>query len=36
MTWSERERVLCARYAAVQIERRLQSNLAHAASFNSF
>lgn len=36
MTWSERERVLCARYAAVQIERRLQSNLAQAASFNSY
>jgi hypothetical protein len=34
-TWVERERVLCARYAAVQIDRRLQSNLAHAAAMNS-
>src|SRR5262249_30533742 len=30
--WSERESVLCARYAAVQIDRRLQANLALAAS----
>jgi|SRR5580693_465825 hypothetical protein len=36
MNWSERERVLCTRYAAVQIDRRLQSNLAQAASFNSY
>ena len=35
MNWSERERVLCARYAAVQIDRRLQSNLAQAASIRS-
>ena len=34
--WSERERVLCARYAAVQIERRLQNSLAHAASIQSY
>src|SRR5690349_23168995 len=29
--WSERERVLCARYAAVQVDRRLQANLDLAA-----
>jgi|SRR5271165_5744337 len=34
-SWSERERVLCARYAAVQIDRRLQTNLAQAASIRS-
>jgi hypothetical protein len=34
-TWVERERVLCARYAAVQIDRRLQSNFAQAAAMNS-
>ena len=33
--WAERERVLCARYAAVQIDRRLQANLALAASIRS-
>jgi len=33
--WSERERVVCARYAAVQIERRLETNLALAASLRS-
>ena len=33
--WAESERVLCARYAAVQIDRRLQSNLAMAASIRS-
>jgi hypothetical protein len=33
--WSEREKLLCARYAAVQIEKRLQSNLALAASIRS-
>lgn len=33
--WSEREQVLCARYAAVQIDRRLQANLAQAASIRS-
>jgi|SRR5579859_698969 len=26
--WCEEERVLCARYAAVQVDRRLQANLA--------
>jgi len=33
--WTERERVLCARYAAVQIDRRLQANIALAASIRS-
>jgi hypothetical protein len=33
--WSERERVVCARYAAVQIDRRLEANLALAASLRS-
>ncbi len=33
--WSARETALCARYAAVQIERRLQSNLAQAADMRS-
>lgn len=33
--WAEHERVLCARYAAVQIDRRLQANLALAASMRS-
>lgn len=33
--WTERERVICARYAAVQIDRRLQANLALAASLRS-
>jgi hypothetical protein len=35
VSWSERESVLCARYAAVQIERRLQSNLAQAEFLRS-
>lgn len=35
MIWSEHERVLCARYAAVQIDRRLEANLAQAASIRS-
>jgi hypothetical protein len=34
-TWSEREQVLCARYAAVQIDRRLQANLLQAESIRS-
>jgi hypothetical protein len=34
-SWSERESVLCARYAAAQIERRLQANLAQVASIHS-
>lgn len=33
--WSERERVICARYAAVQVGRRLQTNLELAASLRS-
>ena len=33
--WAESERVLCARYAAVQIDRRLQANLGFAASMRS-
>jgi len=33
--WSERERTICARYAAVQIDRRLQANLALCASLRS-
>lgn len=34
-SWGEKERLLCARFAAVQIERRLQSNLMQAASIRS-
>lgn len=33
--WSDRERIICARFAAVQIDRRLQANLALAASLRS-
>jgi hypothetical protein len=33
--WAEGERILCARYAAVQIDRRLQANLALSASIRS-
>jgi len=33
--WGEREMALCARYAAVQVERRLQANLEQAASIRS-
>ena len=33
--WCERERVICARYAAVQIDRRLQANLALVAALRS-
>ena len=32
LNWGEREMALCARYAAVQIDRRLQANLEQAAS----
>jgi hypothetical protein len=35
MAWGEREMALCARYAAVRIDLRLQSNLAQAASIRS-
>lgn len=34
-SWSERESVLCARYAAAQIERRLQANIAQAEAIRS-
>jgi hypothetical protein len=34
-SWSERERTICARYAAVQVDRRLQANLALSASLRS-
>lgn len=34
-TWSERERVMCARYAAVQVDRRLQANLELSVSLRS-
>jgi hypothetical protein len=34
-SWCERERVVCARYAAVQIDRRLQTNLALAEALRS-
>ena len=33
--WSERERVICARYAAVKVGLRLQANLELAASMRS-
>jgi hypothetical protein len=33
--WSERERIICARYAAVQVDRRLQANLDLGASLRS-
>jgi len=33
--WAEQERVLCVRYAAVQVDRRLRSNMALAASVRS-
>ncbi len=33
--WSERELTICARYAAVQIDQRLQANLELAASLRS-
>jgi len=35
LSGSERERVICARYAAVQVDRRLQANLDLAASLRS-
>lgn len=34
-SWAETERALCARYAAVQVGRRLEANLAFAASMRS-
>jgi len=33
--WTERERTVCARYAAVQVDRRLQANLDLAESLRS-
>lgn len=33
--WCEQERLLCARYAAVQVDRRLQANLALAQALRS-
>lgn len=33
--WSKRETAICARYAAVQIDRRLQANLEMAAAVRS-
>jgi len=33
--WAEKERLLCARIAAVHIDRRLESNLIQAASIRS-
>jgi hypothetical protein len=33
--WSQRETAICARYAAVQVDRRLQANLELAASIRS-
>jgi hypothetical protein len=33
--WSNRERAICARYVAVQVDRRLQANLELAASLRS-
>jgi hypothetical protein len=33
--WSQRELAVCARYAAVQIDRRLQANLELAESLRS-
>ena len=33
--WSNRERAICARYAAVQVDRRLQANLELVASLHS-
>lgn len=35
VTWGERELATCARYAAVQFDRRLQSNLVLAAALRS-
>ncbi len=34
-SWAEKERMLCARIAAVQIDRRLEANLLQAASIRS-
>ena len=34
-SWAEGERLLCARYAAVQVDRRLQANLELASSLRA-
>jgi hypothetical protein len=34
-SWSEHERIVCARFAAVQVGRRLEENFAQAASMRS-
>ena len=34
-SWSEREMAICARYAAVQVDRRMQANLAEGASMRA-
>jgi hypothetical protein len=36
LNWGERERALCTRCAAVEIDRRLQANFAQAASMRSY
>jgi hypothetical protein len=33
--WSERESLICAQYAAVKVDHRMQANLALAASLRS-
>jgi hypothetical protein len=33
--WAEKERVLCARIAAIHVDRRLEANLIQAASIRS-
>jgi hypothetical protein len=33
--WAEKERALCARIAAIQVDRRLEANLMQAASIRS-
>jgi hypothetical protein len=33
--WAEKERMLCARIAAIQVDRRLEANLMQAASIRS-
>lgn len=35
ITWSQHEQVLCARFAAVRVGRRLQANLEQAAAMRS-
>ncbi len=35
LDWTQRESTLCARYVAVQIDRRLQANLVQAAAIRS-